>query len=111
MAKKPSKSKKTVLSKAKIKERTESHPAAVPFLWLADKAVVKNFFIVPLIGLIVFTVLGVFYPLHHPAPWDVIAGSYALIGFVAYSFVVLASWPLFKLLSRREDYYGEGDDD
>ena len=109
MAKKPNK--KPSLTKAQITERTEAHPAAVPFLWLANKGVVKNFFYVPLIGIIFFTIMGIFYPLHHPAPWDVVPGSYAIVGFIAYSFVVLASWPLFKLLSRPEDYYGEGDDD
>ncbi|MEE9272434.1 MAG: hypothetical protein V3U57_04110 [Robiginitomaculum sp.] len=102
---------KPVLSKKEIKARTEVHPAAVPFLWLANEKVVKRFFLVPLLGVIVFTIWGIFKPLHHPAPWDVIPGSYAIVGFVAYSFVVLASWPLFKLLSRPENYYGEGDDD
>ena len=102
---------KSVLSAEEITARTEAHPAAVPFLWLANKGVVKNFYLVPLIGIIVFTIWGVFKPLHHPAPWDVIPGSYAIVGFVAYGFVVIASWPLFKLLSREENYYGEGDDD
>ena len=100
----------STLTKAQIKERTEAHPLAVPFLWLGNEKVIKNFIFVPLIGLIVFSLLGLKYPLHHPAKWDFWA-SYAVIGFVAYSFVVLAAWPLFKLLARPEDYYGEGDDD
>jgi len=98
------------LTPEQLKDRTESHPLAVPFLWLMNEKVVKNFIFVPLIGLIVFSVLGFFYKPHHPAPWD-FAFSYTLIGFAAYSFVVLAAWPLFKLLARPEDYYGEGDDD
>jgi len=107
MAKKPAPG----LTKAQIKERTEAHPMAVPFLWLGNKKVIRNFIFVPLIGLIVFSILGFFYALKHPAPWD-FQFSYTVIGFVAYSFVVLASWPLFKLLSRDENYYGEeGDDD
>ena len=109
MAKKPN-IQQGKLTKQQIKDRTEAHPLAVPFLWLGSEKVIKNFIFVPLFGLIGFSVLGYFYPLHHPAPWDFFA-SYTLIGFAAYSFVVLAAWPLFKLLSRQEDYYGEGSDD
>jgi hypothetical protein len=106
MAKTP----ETKMTKQEVKERTEAHPAAVPFLWLGNEKVIRNFIWVPLIGLILFSILGIFNPHHHPAPWDFFA-SYTLIGFVAYSFVVLCAWPLFKLLSRDENYYGEGDDD
>ena len=109
MAKKPNKHPQG-LTDAQIKERTEAHPLAVPFLWLGSEKVIKNFIFVPLLGLILFSVLGMFYPLHHPAPWDFFM-SYTLIGFVAYSFVVLCAWPLFKLLARDENYYGEGGDD
>lgn len=94
------------LTAEQIKERTEAHPLAVPFLWLGNEKVIKNFIFVPLIGLIIFSIMGVFFPLHHPAKWDFFA-SYTLIGFVAYSFVVVSAWPLFKLLARDENYYGE----
>ena len=110
MAKSKSKPKTGDMTDAQIKERTEAHPAAVPFLWLGKKSVIKNFIWVPAIGLIIFSLLGLKFPHHHPAPWDFFM-SYSFIGFVAYSFVVLAAWPLFKLLARPEDYYGEGDDD
>lgn len=110
MAKKPD-TKKPALSKKQIKERAEAHPLAVPFLWLGKHKVQNNFIFVPLIGTIVFSILGYFYPLHHPAPWDKVPMSYAIFGFLAYSFVVICSWPLFKLLGRDENYYGEGDDD
>ena len=99
------------LSDDQLRERAEAHPLAVPFLWLGNQKVIKNFYLVPLIGTIVFSILGFIYPLHHPAPWDIVPFSYAIVGFVAYSFVVLASWPLFKLLARPENYYGEGDDE
>lgn len=110
MAKKPAKD-SPALSKKQIKERTEAHPLAVPFLWLGKHSVQKNFIYVPIIGTILFSILGYFHPLHHPAPWDIVPMSYAIFGFLAYSFVVLCAWPLFKLLARDEDYYGEGDDD
>ncbi|PHR94343.1 MAG: hypothetical protein COA69_01745 [Robiginitomaculum sp.] len=109
MAKKPNKSQNS-MSKAELKERAEAHPLAVPFLWLGHEKTIKNFIFVPMIGLVLFSILGFFFPLHHPADWDFFA-SYTLIGFAAYSFVVLSAWPLFKLLSRDEDYYGEDHDD
>ncbi len=102
---------KPKLSAKEIKERAEAHPMAVPFLWLGKANVQRNFIFVPLFGMILFSILGYVYPLHHPAPWDVFGFSYAVIGFVSYSFVVLAAWPLFKLLSRPENYYGEDGDE
>ena len=112
MAKKTKKpvTSKSTLTANEIAERAEAHPMAVPFLWLGHKKVQKNFIFVPLIGMLIFSALGLVYPLHHKAPWDFFS-SYALIGFVSYSFVVLAAWPLFRLLARDENYYGEGDDD
>ncbi len=98
------------LTKAQIKERTEAHPMAVPFLWLGSAKTNRNFIFVPFIGMVIFSILGFFYPPKHPAPWD-FGFSYAVIGFVAYSFVVLAAHPLFKLLSRPENYYGEEEAD
>ncbi|MEM8920698.1 MAG: hypothetical protein AAGB25_04975 [Pseudomonadota bacterium] len=38
-------------------------------------------------------------------------GFYGFYGFAAFSFVVLMGWPLGKLLTRPEDYYGEADED
>lgn len=97
-------------SEKQPEDRVGVHPMAVPFLWLGDKRVVKNFIYVPLIATLILSILGFVYPHHHPAPWDFFA-SYAVIGIVAYTFVVLASWPLFRWLSRDGNYYGEGDDD
>ena len=106
MAKKPNTKSNT---KKTASRQMDIHPAARPFLWLGEQKTIKNFIFVPLLGMILFSVLGIVFPLHHPAPWDFFA-SYSVIGFVAYSFVVLAAWPLFKLLSRPENYYGEDDD-
>lgn len=38
-------------------------------------------------------------------------GFYAFYGFLAFTFVVLAGYPLGKLLRRDENYYGDLDDD
>lgn len=88
------------------------HPVSKKFLWLADEKVVGGFIWLPVLGLAVTTVAAFLYPFdpHHKAPWDFFA-SWGIIGFLAYSFVVLSAEPLFKLLSRPEDYYGEDSDD
>ncbi len=85
-----------------------THPLARKFLWLADEKVIQNFIWLPIIGLAVTIPLAFVYPFDegHKAPWDFFA-SWAIIGFVAYSFVVLSAEPLFRLLSRKENYYGE----
>ncbi|MGB0907829.1 MAG: hypothetical protein ACPGVT_10075 [Maricaulaceae bacterium] len=91
---------------------TKIHPLAVPFLWLANPKVERGFIWIPLIGMIITILLGLVYPQKHPAPWDkLFFGSWAVIGFFAYSFVVMSAEPLFKLLARDEDYYGEGSTD
>ncbi|WP_416878643.1 hypothetical protein [Litorimonas sp.] len=84
------------------------HPAAKPFLFLVDDKFKRNFLWLPLAGIVITTILGVMHPLKHPAPWDIIPGSWAVFGFLAYSFIVFMARPLFKLLSRDEGYYGEG---
>jgi len=95
------------LTEDEAAERASSHPMSVPFLWLGKESTIKNFMWLPLIGMIICIALGWVYPQHHEAPWDFF-GSWALIGFVAYSIVVFSAGPLFKLLARDENYYGEG---
>jgi len=84
------------------------HPFAIPFLWLGNKKVIDRFIWIPFFGLILTILIGLLYPQKHPAPWDVLPGSWALIGFVSYSLIVLCAKPLTFLLARPENYYGEG---
>ncbi len=95
------------LTEAEFEERTNAHPMSVPFLWLGRQSTIKNFMWLPIAGMVICTALGLIYPPHHKAPWDFF-GSWSVIGFVAYSIVVFSAGPLFKLLARDEDYYGEG---
>lgn len=106
MVKVPEGKNSAALTKAQKKERTESHPFAVPFLWLGTHKTQKNFIYIPIAGLIITIALGLIFKHEKPAPWDFF-GSWAIIGFVAYSAVVFSAEPLFKLLSRPEDYYGK----
>lgn len=94
-------------------DKTDIHPAARPFLFLGEAKVKRNFIWVPLVGLVLCSILGVFFPAKHPAPWEsigdfAIPGSWAIFGFLAYSFIVFAAPVLFRLLAKPEDYYGEG---
>lgn len=42
--------------------------------------------------------------------WEGWVGFHGVYGFLAFSFVVLMGWPLRRLLSRPESYYGEDED-
>ena len=88
------------------------HPVSRRFLFLGDHKFIDNFIWLPVVGLAITIMAGLIYPFKegHAAPWDFFA-SWAIIGFVAYSFVVLSAGPLFKLLARDESYYGEGGED
>ena len=87
------------------------HPLSRKFLFLGEQKFIDNFIWLSIVGLAITIPLGLYYKFdpHHMAPWDFFA-SWAIIGFVAYSFVVLSAGPLFRLLSRDESYYGEGND-
>ena len=101
---------KPTLTPQEIVDRAEAHPAAVPFIWLGSKQTQRNFIYIPLAGMIIFSILGFLYPPKYPTLWE--SGlRYAAIGFFSYSFVVLMARPLFKLLSRPENYYGEDGED
>ena len=94
-------------------EMDQIHPAARPFLFLSDTKVKRNFIWLPLAGLILASIIGVFHPQKHPAPFEMIGdafipGSWAIFGFLAYSFIVFAAPVLFRLLARPETFYGEG---
>lgn len=88
------------------------HPLARPFLFLSNPKVVKNFMWGVLALWLLFIAAGFFTlggekshsPFENPY-------SYWIIGFVAFSVAVLCGWPLRALLMRKEDYYGEDDDD
>ncbi len=84
------------------------HPFARRFLWLADEKIVKGFYLLPVVGLAVTIPLALYYdfPEGKLAPWDFFA-SWGIIGFLAYTFVVLSARPLFAFLAREENYYGE----
>ena len=94
---------------AETKPHDDIHPAAKPFLFLGDIKTRRNFIWIPLVGMIICIILGVFHPQKHPLPYEeYIPGSWAIWGFLAYSTIVLSANTLFKFLGRDEAYYGEG---
>ncbi len=84
------------------------HPFARKFMFLADEKVINGFYLIPVVGLAITIPLALYYPFpeNHAAPWDFFP-SWAIIGFVAYTLVVLSAKPLFTFLARKENYYGE----
>jgi len=85
------------------------HPAARPFLWLGAHQVQRGFMWV--IGALALIFVGTDF-LHHRYgyfSWDGTFGFYAWYGFLSFAFVVLMGWPLRKLTSRPENYYGDED--
>ncbi len=93
----------------KTKPVDDIHPLSRKLLFLGDPKVKRNFIWLPLVGMIICIILGIFHPQKHPLPGEqYIPGSWAIYGFVAYSLIVLSASTLFKILGRDEDYYGEG---
>ncbi|WP_427449886.1 hypothetical protein [Litorimonas sp. WD9-15] len=85
------------------------HPAAQPFLFLTRDKVRRNFLWLPLVGLIICSVLGVFHPQKHPLPYEqYIPGSWAIFGFLVFCGVGLCATTFAHFLARPESYYGEG---
>ena len=85
------------------------HPLSRKFAFLAKPQTRRNFILLPALILAASIAAGFWamgYLKDHEAPWDFFA-SWALWGFLSYSFVVLMARPLFALLARREGYYGE----
>ena len=94
---------------SEAKPMDDIHPAARPFLFLGELKTRRNFIWLPLAGMIICIILGVFHPQKHPLPGEqYIPGSWAIWGFLAYSLIVLSANTLFRFLGRDEDYYGEG---
>jgi hypothetical protein len=90
-------------------DNSDIHPVSRTFLFLGEEKVKRNFIWLPLIGMLICIVLGVFHPQKHPLPGEqYIPGSWAIYGFIAYSLIVLSANTLFRWLGRDEDYYGEG---
>ena len=86
------------------------HPLSRKFAFLAKPSTRRNFIWLPTAILALSVALG-FWAIgsmkpDHMAPWESFA-SWALWGFLSYSFVVLMARPLFALLARPEGYYGE----
>lgn len=91
---------------ARAKDMESWHPLARKFEFLARERFQRRFIWVSIIGLGLMIVAGIFFPLHKVAPWDFFA-SWAVIGIAGYCLFALASFPLFRLLGRHEDYYAE----
>ncbi len=87
------------------------HPFARPFLFLDDTRA-RNIISAAVLALAVILLLAdLLVSRHDYLHFAETRTFYALAGAAALSIVVLSAWPLRALLGRKEDYYGEPDDD
>ena len=77
--------------------------------WLDKAANVRMLMILTVIICIgLFVADFFFHRQEHPLkqiPWEGWYGFYAIYGFLAYSFIVIAAHGLRKLVMRKDDYY------
>ena len=93
----------------KTKHMDDIHPAARPFLFLGDPKITRKLIWIPLIGMIICIILGVFYPQSKAfAIEKYIPGSWAIFGFLSFAAIILSANTVFSVLARDEAYYGEG---
>lgn len=89
------------------------HPVSKHLLFL-DSPKFRNRVFWVLLALVLLLVAAGFSDQidRHPHFWfeERFNPFHAVYGFIAFVFAVLCGWPLRKLLSRPEDYYGQGDD-
>lgn len=91
------------------KPTEDIHPVGRAFLFLGKSKVRRNFIWIPLVGLLICAILGVFNPQKHPLPYEeYIPGSWAIFGILIFSLAALSANTLFRMFGRAEDYYGEG---
>lgn len=87
------------------------HPFARPFLFL-DNSRVRNIISACVLALAAILLLvDLFVSRHDYLHFAETKTFYALFGFAAFAAAVLSGWPLRILLGRKEDYYGEPEDD
>lgn len=93
-------------------EKDQMHPAAKAlFGWVGYKRTPDLVFYGLIIASILLIAVDFVHDRHGYSETEEIPGFYAIYGFVAFSFVVLAGIPLGKLLRRDENYYGDADTD
>ncbi len=103
-------SKKSELNLEKDKNGN-NHPLAKPFLFiLSETCRRKTVYVLLLIVTITF-ILELIRPINSHVSGTHWTGFFAFYGFMAFSLVVLAGWPLAKLLRRKEQYYESGEED
>lgn len=87
------------------------HPFARPFLFLDDTRARNIISMIVLALAAILLLVDLFISRHDYLHFAETRTFYALFGFAAFAFAVLSGWPLRVLLGRKEDYYGEPDDD
>jgi len=80
-------------------------PLAKRFLWADSPEAVERLILGLKVLCVVLVVLDLFVHRHQYAPGETLPGYYAVVGFVAFTLIVLGASQLRRLILRSEDYY------
>jgi hypothetical protein len=96
---------------SEAQERDKVHPIARRLRFIEASSFPRRLTIVLGVVAIALALVDVFHHRHALFTWEGWIGFHGVYGFAAFCVVVLTGWPLRRLLSRPENYYGEGDED
>ena len=99
------------MSAAPGPDRDSIHPIARRLSFIEAASFGPRLTLVMAVLFAALVVTDVVHHRHEIFTWEGVWGFHAWFGFAAFTFVVLMGWPLRRLLSRPETYYGEGDED
>ncbi len=84
------------------------HPVSQAlFGWVSHRLAGPVIFWTLALGSLGLVLVDLVHHRHTQVDLERITGAYGLYGFLAFSFAVLAGWPLGKLLRRKENHYGD----
>ncbi len=91
-------------------DTTEMHPAAKKLAFLGSDKTRRNFIWVPLVGFLLTSFLGIFFPQKYPAPWEkigdfAIPASWAIFGLIMFAAVAFLTPFFSKLFVKPEGFY------
>lgn len=86
-------------------ENQDVAPLAKRFLWADSAHAIQRLIIGLCVVCGILVVLDLIFHRHAYAPGEGLPGFYAVVGFVAFAFIVLAAGQLRKVILRNENYY------
>jgi hypothetical protein len=94
-----------------VKEQGPIHPVSRRLRFLEAASFPRRLTLLLAVVFLGLAGLDLVHHRHQLFSWEGFIGFHAWFGFGAFCVVVLAGWPLRRLLARPEDYYGKDDAD